>query len=100
MNGRLTKKNYFGMEIMKLLKPLLIYFGGIFSAAMFYWLHPGYGEVYVYHENIKLYAKAHVYCFESLVADWAQRDSIYIPLDSLEEEYLLTCGNKIDSILQ
>ena len=83
---------------MKLLKPILIYFCGIFSAAIFYWLSPNYGSIHVYRENMGLYVKAHMYCFEEIIANWAQQDSVYIPLDSLEDVYIDICGVKVDSI--
>lgn len=86
---------------MKLLKPLLIYFAGVFSATLvMYWMSPDYGAARVYKRNVHLYVKAHIYCFEGILAEWAQQDSIYIPLDSIEEEYSRTCGIKIDSIIQ
>lgn len=83
---------------MKLLKPLLIFFAGVFSAAMFHWMNPDYGAEYVYQQNVQLYARAHMYCYSGIIADWAEQDSVYIPLDSLEEEYRRQCGVWVDSI--
>lgn len=51
-------------------------------------------------ENVALHVKAHYICYSSLIAEWARMDSTYIPLDSLEEVYLRTCGDYVENIKQ
>ncbi len=81
---------------MKLLRPILMYVAGFFSAVLLWYLSPTYDAAIVYQRNVGLFVKAHMLCFEDVIATWAQADSTYIPLDSLEKVYLETCGDYIE----
>lgn len=50
-------------------------------------------------ENISLHVKAYAICWNSVLANWALRDSVYIPIDSLEQVSQEICGAKIEEII-
>lgn len=75
-------------------------FGMITMALIYYVIpFPDLGLTALSKENAAYLAKAHVQCFETVLANWAIRDSTYIPIDSIEQEYKKTCGAKIDSLM-
>lgn len=82
----------------------LVFFivGALSTMAMLLYLapRPGAEMETLPKEQTAYLVKAHVQCFETELAKWALRDSIYVPIDSIEKEYARICGTKIDSIMQ
>lgn len=75
-------------------------YGMIVMAVIYYVIPaPDLGLTTLSKENAAYLAKAHVQCFETVLASWAIQDSTYIPIDSIEQEYKKTCGAKIDSLM-
>jgi hypothetical protein len=49
-------------------------------------------------EHTSLLIQAHHMCYTDILARHCIRDSVPIPLDSIDRVYLETCGHYIDSI--
>lgn len=72
---------------------------GLMFGAAIHGLLPRHYVPIVTKEHAALLVRAHHICYTSIVADWAEMDSTYIPLDELDSIYLNQCGLFIDSIM-
>lgn len=70
---------------------------GIFQTISFY--TPA-NYVIASKENVALIVKAHHMCFLEILANHCTQDSVYIPIDSLDDRYVRTCGAWVDSKMQ
>ena len=77
---------------------LYLFIGGAIGIAIIKGVEPWRPDI-VTQERAALLTKHHVWCYQDIVINHCINDSIFIDFDSLYEIYRVSCGIRIDSII-
>ena len=77
---------------------LYLFIGGAIGIAVIKGVEPWRPDI-VTKERAALLAKHHVWCYQDILIQQCIKDTIYLNFDSLYAEYQVSCGIRIDSII-